>query len=144
MIKLSKKSQSLVIQFILFFVIGFTIFITIGNFFKFQLDIFKSDITEYALKLTNSYMAGNTILMLSCKECDYASMNFSSKLNTRPDYIFEVILEDDLIKTSLILTEMNYISSVHNINELVFAGKSATSEPLTLTLDKTKNELRVD
>jgi len=145
MIKNSKKSQTLILQFILFFIIGFSVFLIVGNFFRLQSNIFGSDINDYALKLTNSYISGNAILMFDCKGCDYSFINFSTKMNTRPDFIFEIKMSRRLLNTSLVLTSKYDISSIHRINESVtFVGKASTSKPLTLTINKTKNELRVD
>ena len=139
-----KKSQSLLIQFVLFFIIGFSLFLLIGNFFKYQSGLFRADIIDLSLKLTNSYFSSFAINSIdSCKQCD--SVENSIKLeSTTAGYFFEIILSSEGLDVSTAPTHNSFVSSVHNLNESYdMDGKAVSAETITLTFSRTKNELEV-
>lgn len=136
------KGQSLIIQFILFFVIGFGVFLSVGQFFNLQREIFRSDITDRSLKLTNSYLSSAIILLNSCKQCDNSKINLRLE-NTTAGYNLMFKLENNLLTTAA-SESISANSSVHNLSPFLLAsGRGVSTKTLTLTLDKTKNELRV-
>lgn len=140
-----KKAQSLIIQFILFFLIGFALFVVTGSFFKSQSDMFRSESTEYNIKLTNSYLSSFAVgLIDGCKNCDYASVLIKLE-NTTAGYFFEESLSKSGLNVSVPNTGKFFISSIHNLNSSTnFSGKSSSAKPITLTFTRTKNELRVE
>lgn len=139
------KGQSLVIQFILFFLLGFVLFLVVGNFFKLQSDIFRIDLSNQALKLTGSYVSGLSISLIdSCKHCNYASIKFQLE-NETTNYIFVISLNESGLKTSIpFVVGKSYESKMHNI---IYSeepsGSAASARPITLTYNRTKNELKV-
>lgn len=135
------KGQSLVIQFVLFFLIGFTLFIAIGNFFRLQSDIFKEDAASSSLKLTSRYLSSIMITANNCKQCDF--INISTKI---PETYAGYYLEMELNSRGLNVSAINnyFVSSVHNLNSTLYmSGKSSSAKPITLTYDKNKNKLEV-
>jgi hypothetical protein len=143
-IKKVNKAQSLIVQFILFFLIGFTLFLSVGVVFKYQKDIFRSDVSDYGLALTNSYLSSIAInSMYTCKLCNYVDYKIRLS-NTTADYIMEIAFDHNGINTSISLVAKNYHTSAHNLNYSTnLAGKTSTFQPITLTYNRTKNELRV-
>jgi hypothetical protein len=137
-----KKGQSLIIQFILFFIIGFTVFVTIGSFFKSQSEAFRSESTEYNLKLANSYFSSFGISLVdACKNCDYANVLIKIE-NTTAGYFFEENLNNQGLSISAPNTDKSFASSVHNLNSsTTFAGKSSSAKTISLTFNRSQNVL---
>jgi len=139
------KAQSVIVQFIIFFIAGFTLFLGIGIFLKFQSDVFREDIIDSSLELTNSYLSSLIITSVdSCKQCGY--VKFSQKLESRTtDYFLEFELEDEGLNVLTVPGEKFHLSSIHNLNEsLNLVGKGASAKPINLTFSRTKNELRIE
>ena len=140
-----KKGQSLIIQFVLFFIIGFTIFVTIGSFFKSQSDAFRIESTDYNVKLANSYLSSFAVgLIDTCKGCDYASIQIKVE-NTTAGYYFLGNLNKRGLNVSTSWGGLQYINSIHNLNSsTVFTGNSSSAKTISLTFNRTKNELRME
>lgn len=138
------KGQWLVIQFVLFFLIGLTIFLAIGNIFRIRADIFKEDIANSTRKLINSLVSSLVINSFSsCKECDYSKVSIKIE-NTTAEYFFEIHSNNSGINVVSQPGGKNYLSSVHNLNStLNFSGKSTSTKTIILTLTKSQNKLEV-
>lgn len=138
------KGQWLVIQFVLFFLIGLTIFIAIGNIFKIRADIFREDIADSTRKLINTFVSSLIVnSFTSCKECDYSRISIKIE-NTTAEYFFEIYSNNSGINVVSQPGGKNYLSSVHNLNlTLNFSGQSASAKNIILTLTKTQNKLEV-
>jgi len=135
------KSQSLIVQFILFFVIGLAIFLSVGNIFKLHSEITRADIIDYSIKLTNSLISSAAIATIdSCKQCDFVAINLKAEENIA-GYFAEIKLERGLNVSTV---EKSFSSSIHNINETTdMYGKVSSTKPITLTFDRTKNKLTI-
>ena len=139
------KGQSLILQFVIFFIIGFTIFIGVSQLFSFQSDIFKGDVSIENLKLINSYIASLSVASVdSCKQCDYVNLTFKT-MNTTAGNFFVTSLGSYGINVSIpFATNLQFISSIHNLNESIQTGGSVIStKPLSLTFNKTENKLYI-
>ena len=138
------KGQSLVMQFVIFFVMGFTLFLVIGNFFRYQSDRIASEIVSDSLRLTNSYLSSASIALInSCKQCD--DVNYEIILaNTTAGSFFEIFLENKTgLKVSAPENKLS-ISSIHKINFTTnMSGFTASNKPIILTYNKNNNQLRV-
>jgi hypothetical protein len=140
------KGQSLVVQFVIFFLIGFTLFISTGSIFKYQSDMFRERNIESSLNLSNSYLSSVIISAIdSCKECDFVSITTKMQ-NMTAGYI----LEFELTKASGLNVSIPQIKKYSNstVHNLIFSlnnssGKSGSTEPLTLTFNKNQNNLGV-
>jgi hypothetical protein len=136
------KSQVQITQFILFFVIGLTIFLAIGNVFKLHSESVRSDIIDSSLKLENSFLSSVAINAISsCKDCDFVSYNIKTE-ESIAGYFTVISLENGL---NVSTNEKSFFTSIHNMNEssgIVPSGASST-KPITLTFDRTKNKLMI-
>jgi len=131
-----KKAQSLIMQFILFFIIGFTLFITIGSFFKSQSEAFRIESTQYNIKLANSYLSSLFVVLIdTCKSCDYASLQIKVE-NTTAGYYFLYNLNDQGLNVSTSWGGLQSSGSVHNLNySTTFTGSSSSTKTIYLTYD---------
>jgi hypothetical protein len=138
------KGQTLVIQFILFFIIGLALFLTVGNFFKLQFDVARSDIINSNLRIVSSYVSSAIInLVDSCKQCEYANVMLG--LENKTGYAVKVQLSSNPRGLNISTEDKFYFSPIHNLNETFdMSGESSSFKTLSLTLNRTKNELRVE
>jgi hypothetical protein len=136
------KGQTLLIQFILFFIIGFSVFASLGYFFKFQSDIFRDEVTDYNLKLINSYMSANVLTAaISCKQCDFVRIT-TSLPTSKSVAAYEIGMNSNGINTSVPLTQKSITTPIYNLNSsYALSGMVASIEPISIT--KTQNILRV-
>jgi hypothetical protein len=136
------KAQSLITQFIIFFIIGLIIFLSVGNLFKFHTEVTREDIVNSSLKLTNSFISSAAITsMYTCKQCDTVSFNLQLEESVG-GYFTEVKLNNVLNVSTI---SKYYSSSMHNINESVniIPNNVSSTKPITLTFDRTKNNLMI-
>lgn len=118
-----KKSQALIFQFVLFFIIGFSLFLMIGNLFRFHSDIIRGDVADLELKLANSYISSIVITSVdSCKGCDEVNMKFTLKdiTGTYPIIDFKNGLNVSII-------DKYHFSSLNNLNETLDLEESKVS-----------------
>ena len=137
------KGQSLVIQFVLFFIIGFTMFLTIGNFFKFQSDDIRNDVGEFSTQLTSNYITSRIVrLVNSCKECNFGNLSFRIE-NTSAGYNTLITAGKKWILTDISPISKSTNSSVYNLLLSVdmLKGAVTSAEPVKITYNKTKNQL---
>lgn len=143
------KGQSLIIQFILFFLIGFGLFVTMGQVFKIQSEVFRNDIILKNIQLSNSFLSSAVVAMNSCKNCDQVTF-FLRVENTTADMPLEFNFDSSGLKIDVVdiingQIKSSYSSTIHNLASSIAikSGKGFSQKTITLTLDKTKNELRV-
>jgi len=141
------KAQSLIIQFLLFFMIGFILFISIGTLFKNQSDALREDIINSSLKMTANFISSNAINIIdSCKQCDYVAVSMQLQ-NETANYILDLRLDNSVLNVSIPFWRGKYYTTnLHNLNYSQsgnWSGHTASSQPLTLTYNRTKNELRI-
>lgn len=133
------KSQSMIIQFILFFVIGLSLFLSIGNFFRLQHDTFREDVADLHRELINSYFSSLIITSVdSCKQCDFVKNDISLERMTA-GYFVDVSLDSSGLTVSTQPEARSFSSSAHNFNSsLNFISSSAPSvRPISLVRDGT-------
>lgn len=139
------KSQSMIVQFILFFVIGLSLFISIGNFFRLQHDIFREDATDLHRKLINNYFSSLIITSVdTCKQCDFVNNEITLERMTG-GYFINVSLDYSGLKVSTQPEAKSFSSSVHNFNSsLDFTGSATSARPISLVRDKTNLTITQD
>jgi len=140
------KGQSLVIQFIAFFLIGFSLFVSTSNIFQYQSKAFQDMIIDSSLNLSNSYLSSAIIATInSCKNCD--SVNITVKLqNTTADYVLGIgISQASGLSVSIPPIGKYSSSNVHNIISFLTqcSGNSTSNKPISLTFNKNQNKLEV-
>ncbi len=138
------KGQTLIIQFILFFLIGFSLFASTGLFFQAQSQIFKNDISTYNLKLINSYFSSIALTeVVSCKQCDFINVTVKTQ-NTTGGNFFEIGMSSNGVNTTIPQTDQNISTPIYNLNSsYILSGFSASIKPISITFTKSLNNLRV-
>lgn len=138
------KGQSLLIQFVLFFLVGLTLFLSIGSFFRLQSDMFRESAAESSVKLINSYLSSLAIASVdTCKECDSVRMKVETE-ERFADYFIEVTLDDYGLEVSTVPRRKYFISPIHNLNETVnLSGRAPLVRAINLTYNRNKNKLEV-
>ncbi len=138
------KGQSLVIQFLLFFLIGLTVFISISGFFRLQSDLSRDDIVSSNKRLIGNFLSSYVIQMQdSCKQCDFINIS-TTLVNTTGSYGIRVSAGNTGLDVSTKPFGKNYLSPIHNLNyTLTMSGSGSSVRPLILTLTKTQNKLEV-
>ncbi|MDI6798556.1 MAG: hypothetical protein QMD12_00965 [Candidatus Aenigmarchaeota archaeon] len=139
------KAQSLVVQFMLFFMTGFSVFLAISGLFKYQSDMFRDNLLSYDVELANSYLSSAAIALVdSCKQCDSSKVYLKFPSSTL-GYYYGFKLENGLNVSVISREEKNYASSIHNLNySLVVEGSTDSTRRISLTFEKTKNKLVVE
>ncbi|MEM5790872.1 MAG: hypothetical protein QXP77_02400 [Candidatus Aenigmatarchaeota archaeon] len=137
------KAISLIVQFILFFLIGLSIFLSVGMIFSNQYILVRQDIIEERIKNVANYFASQIVsLYISCIECDYASLTVNSEDIQHP---YKIYLHDDNLTVSVLDIGKNYSIKLNNFNEtLEFSGEAVSGRPVILTLEKSNNKLRIE
>ena len=137
------SGQSLVVQFILFFVIGLFLFIFIGNVFRAQSLLFREDVATAGRKLFGSYLSALIVTAYdSCKECDNVVIRGKIQ-NTTGSYFHQVQLSSAGLRISSIPDGQTYQSSAHNLNAETWSGSAYSVKTIIFTLSKNQNNLVV-
>jgi hypothetical protein len=136
------KGQSIVIQFLIFFVIGFSVFVSLGSFFNYQSELFKQNILSSGINLTSSYISSALIAIVdSCKECDFVSLTLKTH-NTSAGYPIVIKSEGSTLNFSTPLASIS--SNAHNLlTTMNVVGSSSSAKTIILTFNKTNNNLVV-
>ncbi|MBI4010090.1 MAG: hypothetical protein HY361_02770 [Candidatus Aenigmarchaeota archaeon] len=138
------KGQSLVVQFLLFFIIGLGLFIAIGGAFRLQADIIREDVAEANRELIASYISSIAVsLTNTCKECDY--INYTIKLKElNANYIQRLRLADYGLQIFSTPSGGNISDTIHLLNNTIdLCGNAASPYPITLIFNKTQNIIKI-
>jgi hypothetical protein len=138
-----KKSQVLVFQFILFFLLGLAIFIAVGNIFKLQLDVLATDIIAQSLGLVNSFL--NSAIIYSFAGCKDCKVNLTLPLQEKiTNYYYKVNFTNYGINISAFDRPEYFFSSYHNLNYTVkFEGEIFSTKSVILIFNGTNYKLEV-
>ncbi len=137
------KAQSQIVQFILFFLVGLSVFLALSDVYKTQLDIFGSTISQSSEVLTASYISENFIEERSCLSCDTINITINPQ---SPENVF---LQVALSLSSLqIISYPNLQSTSSLMHNILFSvsgasGQATVGKPIILSFIKTQNILRV-
>jgi len=95
-----RKGQSLIIEFILFFLISFSLFAVISSFFFNQNEFFKEKIGDRLTDITNDLVSIHVIKGINCKSCDSIEIqeDIPSKIG---GYYYRVVLNKMGLNTTL-------------------------------------------
>lgn len=112
------KGQSIVMEFIVFFLISFTFFTTVGFFFNRQNQHFSDQIFEYETKILNDIIITNTLKLNECKACDLMiiSEDLPRKIGDK-FYMSEFIPAQGVETTSIAKKPFSMASPIFNLNE---------------------------
>jgi hypothetical protein len=139
------SGQSLIFEFLLFFLIGLGLFIGIGNYFKIQSDMLRGDVAPYSVELANNYLSAVIVSSIdTCKQCD--SMETQLKLS---DTVFGYYLNVSLAKGALSIRTsppgFQSNSTVNNLNySLSFSeGWVPSTQAINLTYNRNQNKIEI-
>jgi len=139
------KGQSQVIQFVLFFMIGLALFLSIGGVFRGRIDVFTDDIADQNRKTLNSHFSALIVKELAgCKGCD--NINITTRLsNTTAGAFTQVLLNNTHLTTITQPGSERYWTTAHNLTRGLTAagGIQISSKPIVLSYNKTQNILRI-
>ncbi|MBI2084286.1 MAG: hypothetical protein HYT70_01580 [Candidatus Aenigmarchaeota archaeon] len=138
-----KKSQTLVVQFVIFVIMGLTFSLAAAGLLRMQSDFIKQDILDSATELVAEQVSANAIMATSsCKSCEQVSLKFNVKRIA--DYSPIIGLGADLT-VSVEPENKVVVSTLHNLKYSVIykPGSASTIKPINLTYEKTKNNLVV-
>ena len=135
------KAVALILQFVMFFIIGLTFFIAVSNIVKFQSTEIRQDILNSGSDLSIKEISAEIINTVnSCKSCDNTTIKFNQKpiAGFGPTYK----LSNGII-LSVLLQSKSLQSSIHNLYySITYDTKEVgSSKTLNLTYDKTNNKL---
>jgi len=138
------KGVSLVVQFLLFFLIGLGLFTSIGGIFRTQSDIIREDVSEANRKLIGSYISSIAISMASnCKECNYSSVSLELE-QTKANYILVLNFSSKGLQIFSEPEGRNTSASIHLLNNSLSLSRNASSYyPIILVLNGTSNQLNL-
>ena len=140
------KGQSQIIQYVLFFLIGLSIFGIVGNFYKSQADSLRETIDQYSREMLASYISGYAIhSFTNCKLCNNTNVSLRTPNKTASYYHeFYLLKENGLLEVKSVPSGKHLFSTIHNLNEtLTFYGFSSSIEPIVLSYIKNQNKLLV-
>jgi len=139
------KGQSVIVQFILFFLIGITLYIGLGNLFRIQSEVVRSDLIGLYLDMIESYVSSVTVSSVEgCTDCDIVENKI--KLDkTYASYFIEVGINDSGIFAETAPKQYGQLSSINNLNQSlnIIEGSAPSIETINLTFDKTQNKLEI-
>ena len=124
-----RKAQALIFQYVIFFLMSFSLFLTVSYLFKHQLDMCSDEISKSSLKVVNNYFSSYIILSsVSCKTCQISRIiietiptNVSQvrPLRTVAGKYYGIEWEKGLKTYLLDKEDIFYRSSIVNMNETV-------------------------
>ncbi|MEM5793227.1 MAG: hypothetical protein QXY45_02610 [Candidatus Aenigmatarchaeota archaeon] len=141
------KGQTLIIEFLLFFIISFSIFALISSFFYKQNDFFKDIVGERLTTNVNNLISSQIIRGVNCKYCDHISIeeNVPSKIGGN-FYTIE-IRKTGINSTVFSGKPFSNVNSILNLNEtLAIKESSSNSENkiIQIQINNIKKEVGVE
>ncbi len=122
-----RKGQSIIIEFILFFLISFSFFSVISFFFYNQNEFFKERIGDRLTDIVNNLVSNHIIRGVTCRSCNSVKIqeNLPSKIG---GYYYRVFLNQQGLNTTLMSGKLySRRSSLFNLNETFTGGLSGES-----------------
>lgn len=137
------KGVSASFQFMLFFVIGLSLFISMSSVFRLQVDVFRDDVADATRKLDSTFVSSLAVLERGCIACDVTSLSFKFQ-NTTANYFYVISGGSSGITVTSQPGGKTFTSTVHNLASSVpMSGSKSSVETITLTLNKPQNKLEV-
>ena len=139
------KGQSMVAQFVIFFLIGIALFVAIGNFYKIQSEYLRENVLDLSVKMINSYIASTIVNSVEgCIECGSIQKNIELE-KTYGGYFIEVGLNDSGLTVKTAPTAEERLSTINNLNEdlNIVEGLEASIKTINLTYTRNQNKLEI-
>ena len=142
---ISKKGQSMVVQFTLFFLIGIGMFMTLGGFFRMQADNVRRSLINLSLEMVDSHISSIIVNFVgSCSNCEVIDGTIVLE-KTYAGYFLNTILNESGIIIETAPRSRAFSSSINNLNEsLVIVDNSVPSiKNINLTYTRNQNKLEI-
>lgn len=141
------KGQSVILEFILFFAIVFSLFSTISFFFYNQNNYFQQEIAESTSQLINDLVSSNILKGIECKSC--SSLIIDEKIPSKiGGQYYKVKLDTNYgINTTLLSSKVySKQSSVLNLNETFSLSGESSSENkrIEIQINNINNQVEVE
>jgi hypothetical protein len=139
-----KKGQSFIVEFVIFFMISFSLFAGISYLFYSQNIYYKKRIGSATSDLVNDLILTHTIEAINCKACDEATI--TEDIPSRIGGIFYVIhLDNSAINTTLMTEKASFRETpIFNLNETLFFSGSSKSEDKKIVIKINKTNVGVE
>lgn len=139
------KAQAQIVQFILFFMIGLGVFLSVGGLFRSQLDTFGNSVAKSSREIVASYFSALSIgAVSSCKECD--NINTTVQLQNRTaNFFIEIIGTPGGFDVKTQPGGETFSSTIHNLvaPALKSEGFAASNQQIILSFNKNQNRLTI-
>lgn len=135
------KAASLILQFVIFFMIGMGFFLIAGNIFRFQSNLIKGDIIDMSSSLALSEMSANSISLIdSCKSCEIMTLKIDQESVAGYNPLYQL---SNGVRLEIEPENKQAQSSMHNLYYSINyeTNKVASSKTILLTYDRTNNNL---
>ncbi|MEM5815227.1 MAG: hypothetical protein QXD89_01925 [Candidatus Aenigmatarchaeota archaeon] len=121
------RAQTQIVQFILFFLIGLSVFSAIYSFLFYHSRVVQSYTSSLYREIISNYISSSFIdLVVYCKECNFSSINFSVP-NRVSDEPYEINLESFYVKN--LISNISTPINSHRLNyTYLFEGGVFTSQ----------------
>jgi hypothetical protein len=141
----ASKGQSMIVQFTIFFLIGITLFLGLGNFFKIQSEGLRDQLIGLSTEMIHSHVSSAVVASVdSCVDCGVVENNFKLS-RTYAGYFIEVELNDSgLLVDTAPSSKYQYLSSINNLNESLEIEESLAPSVKTINLTYNKNQNRLE
>ena len=137
--------QSQIMQFILFFLVGMTLFVGVGNFFRIQSELLQAELSNSSFELIGNYFASAAVVSVDgCKRCG----NVENTLRIGDSvfgYYLQIALGPDGLTVATAPPTNSFKTSVNNLNASVsfVPGSAPSIQPINLTYDRNQNRLEI-
>jgi len=140
-----RRGQSQIMQFILFFLVGMTLFTGVGNFFRIQSEALQAEISNSSFELIGNYFASAAVASVDqCKRC--GSMENTMRISDSVfGYYLQISLGDAGLTVATAPPTASFATSVNNLNASVdfLPGSAPSIQPINLTYDRNQNRLEI-
>jgi hypothetical protein len=139
-----KKAQSFIVEFVIFFMISFSLFAAISFLFYNQNIYYKKRIGETTSDLVNDLILTHIIKGIDCNSCD--EIIVTEEIPSRIGGIFYVVrLNNSIINTSLSIEKTSFKETpIFNLNETLFFSGSSISEDRSIVIKINNTNVRIE
>ncbi len=140
-----RKGQSFIIEFILFFGISFSLFVTISYYFYNQNFFLNEMIGESTTDLINKQISTDIVMANSCKSCD--TILIRDKIPSQiGGYYYKIKMEDNCLNTTLysrkLFSNQGAIFNLDKTFSLIGETKSENKR-IEIKIDNIDNKIEV-
>jgi hypothetical protein len=135
----------MILQFLIFFLVGLGIFLSVGTFFRAQMDIYAEDISNANKNTVASFVGAHVVSQFAeCKKCDNVNSTFKIQ-NTTANFDIQILLNSSGVSVITQPGARGVTFSLHNINYSIpdLSGSVISREQINLSYSKIQNKLKV-